>query len=122
MFQEIFSDLRGLYAPFADQAVVTDDGPGRYFLATHEVRARDGYRTAFGGVEIGKAYVSVHLMPLYVHPEMLDALSPALRARMQGKSCFNFRKSDAELFDELATVIAAGAARFVKDGRLKPGR
>src|SRR5690242_16461763 len=42
-------------------------------------------------VKIDKNYVSYHFMPVYGCPKLLDALSPKLRARMQGKSCFNFK-------------------------------
>lgn len=122
MFSLIFQELRDLYVPFAPQAVVTADTPDHYWLGTHEVRARDGYRTAFGGVKIGKSYVSAHLMPLYVHTDMLQIPGPALRRRMQGKSCFNFRVADPILFAELGRVIGQSAARFAEDGRLRcPG-
>ena len=50
-------------------------------------------------VEIGKAYVSYHLMPVYGNPKLLDGASKELMARMQGKSCFNFKKVDAALFE-----------------------
>ncbi len=79
------------------RAVLVADTPSRYCLATREVRAREGYWTGFGGLEIGKRYVSVHLMPVYIHPELLDGVSPALRRRMQVESCFNFRQADPDL-------------------------
>lgn len=94
------------------------DEPSRYYLGTHEVRAKDGYRTGFGGIEIKKAYVSAHLMPVYIHPNMLNELSPELRRRMQGKSCFNFKKPDERLFEELDLLVTAGITRFELDGRL----
>ncbi len=94
------------------------DEPGNYSLGTHEVRAKDGYRTWFGGVEIRKAYVCAHVMPVYIHPDLLAGISPALRKRMQGKACFNFKKADPDLISELACLIARGAARFAEDGRL----
>jgi len=114
----IFNALRPLYQAHEERCVVVADEPGRYFLGTHEVRRKDGYRTGFGGTEIKKAYVSAHLMPVYVHPDMLAAISPALRKRMQGKSCFNFKVMDPPLFAELGALIAAGIARFDADGRL----
>lgn len=116
----VFEMLRPLFSRHADRLVVLQDAPDRYFLGTHEVRARDGYRTGFGGVEIRKSFVSVHLMPVYVHPDLLEGLSPELRRRMQGKSCFNFRKPDPRLFEELSGLVAAGLARFEADGRLRP--
>lgn len=94
------------------------DEPTRYYLGTHEVRAKDGYRTWFGGVEVKKNYVSAHLIPVYVHPAMLETASPDLRKRMQGKSCFNFKAVDDALFEELHALVDAGVARFQADGRL----
>ncbi|WP_390911473.1 hypothetical protein [Pseudosulfitobacter sp. SM2401] len=117
-FQDIFNALHPLYRVHADACVVLRNEAMAYYLGTHEVRAKDGYRTDFGGVEIKKAHVSAHLMPVYVHPDMLDQISPALRKRMQGKSCFNFRTMDRALFEELNTLITAGVARFKQDGRL----
>lgn len=115
---QIFAALKQIYAPYAGDAVTVVDAPGTYHLATHEVRKKDGYRTGFGGVEINKSYVSAHLIPVYVHPDLLSAISPALKKRMQGKSCFNFKKLDPSLFGEFAQLVAAGYERFKQDGRL----
>ncbi|WP_324751824.1 hypothetical protein [Roseovarius sp. Pro17] len=113
-----FNALRPLYSRHAETCVVMSDTSERYWLGTHEQRARDGYRTDFGGVQINKAYVSAHLMPVYIHPDMLEGHSPDLKKRMQGKSCFNFKKPDARLFEELDQLITTGIARFQQDGRL----
>ncbi len=43
-------------------------------------------------------------MPVYVNPALLEAISPELRKRMQGKSCFNFKTIDMQLFEELAAL------------------
>jgi hypothetical protein len=96
---QIFRTLRALYAVHADKCFVLHDDAFRYYIGTHEVRAKDGYRTGFGGVEIKKAYVSVHLMPVYLHPRLLKDVSTDLKKRMQGKSCFNCKNSDERIFD-----------------------
>ena len=70
----------------------------------------------FGSVQVKKAFVSYHLMPVYVQPALLEGLSPALRARMQGKSCFNFSKVDAALFKELDALTCAGYASYRAQG------
>lgn len=119
--EQIFAAIRTMFEKHAAKAVPKADAPGSYYLDTHEVRARDGYRTAFGGVEIKKNYVSAHLIPAYVHPELLDGASPALKARMQGKSCFNFKKMDEVLLAELEQLIDRGAETFSRDGRLTAG-
>lgn len=115
----IFRAVRPLYAKHEAACVVLHDERHRYYLGTHEIRAKDGYRTGFGGVEIKKNYVSVHLIPVYVHPELLAATSDRLRRRMQGKSCFNFKKQlEPDLIDELARLIDNGIEHFRMDGRL----
>jgi len=66
----------------------------------------------FGGTRVGKRYVSYYLMPGYVFPDLLDGISPELRRRMQGKSCFNFTKVDDVLFAELADLTAKALPRY----------
>jgi hypothetical protein len=36
----------------------------------------------FGAVKLGKAYVSFHLMPLYMSPTLEKEISPSLKKRM----------------------------------------
>jgi hypothetical protein len=64
-------------------------------------------------VEIGRNYVGFHHMGVYARPELLKGISKRLKARMQGKSCFNFTKVDEPLFAELEqlTISAFGAFR-----------
>lgn len=107
--------LRAIIEPYATRLTVTADGPDGYTLDTRYV---EKYRKPifFGGVRRGKSYVSYYLMPLYTCPDLLKQLSPALRKRMQGKSCFNFTEIDEELFAELRAVTAAAFARFEEEG------
>ena len=51
-------------------------------------------------------------MSVYACPELLQNLSPELKKGMQGKSCFNFKEVDEQVFKELATLTKAGAAKF----------
>ena len=70
----------------------------------------------FGAVRVGKRYVSYHLMPIYVFTDLLENLSPELKKRMQGKSCFNFTRVDEALFRELGELTRIGYERFQKGG------
>jgi hypothetical protein len=70
----------------------------------------------FGAVQVKKSYVSFHLMPVYMKPELLNKLSPGLNSRMQGKSCFNFAEIDKPLFKELAALTKAGYASYKEQG------
>jgi hypothetical protein len=107
-FQVVFAQLRALLAPRAAQLVVAADTPVEYALTAPRPDAR-GREMFFAAVRLGKRYVSYHLMPVYVQPALLDGLSPALRRRMQGKSCFNFAAplSDA-MREELAALTRRG--------------
>jgi hypothetical protein len=61
----------------------------------------------FGAVKLGKAYVSFHLMPLYMSPTLDKEISPALKKRMQGKTCFNFKVvPDEEVLADLKKLDA----------------
>jgi hypothetical protein len=69
-------------------------------------------RMWFGGVALKKAFVSYHLMPIYNEPELSMTISDDLRKRMQGKSCFNFKHIDIDLFAELAELTQRSAKAF----------
>lgn len=126
-FDEVHRRLRGLLEPYAPPLYVTADGPDGYLLDMAPESQRSTY-TWFGGTRLGARYVSYYLMSIYVQPSLLDGISPELRRRMQGKSCFNFTKVDEPLFAELAALTKAsfdatsgdpqwGAARRAERGR-----
>jgi hypothetical protein len=66
-------------------------------------------------VQIKKNYVSFYLMPVYMYPDLLKNISPELKKHMQGKSCFNFKKIEISLFDELTQLTEQAFERFVKE-------
>lgn len=105
-FRRVFDRLRSILSTHAPDLVVTHDTPENYYLDTQ--REHNGRPLFFGAAQIKKNYVSYHLFPVYVHPELLDDISPELRKRMQGKSCFNFKREEPELFDELAELTRRG--------------
>jgi hypothetical protein len=72
----------------------------------------------FGAAQIKKNYVSYYLMPVYMFPDLLADLSPRLRKRMQGKSCFNFTTVEGGLLGELVQLTQQGAERFRQEGLL----
>jgi len=92
--------------------VVTGDGPAGYNLSVDRPDIVDEGRRYFGGVRIGKSYVSYYLMGVYADPGLAATISPGLRKRMQGKSCFNFAKVDEGLFEELSVLTAGAAASY----------
>ena len=113
-FGETFTALKAILGRHAGELVVVVDDADHYCLnTTKEHRKRP---LMFGAVNIGKQYVSYHLMPIYCCPQLVKGMSKELRKRVQGKSCFNFREVDSELFAELKTLTADGLAKFKQGG------
>ncbi len=104
-FVNVFSALRAILVRQAGKLAVTEDSATCYRL---EGGKHPTHGTAFpiAWVTVGKNYVSFHHMGVYARPETLKGMSKELKARMQGKSCFNFAKVDAALFDELEALSA----------------
>ena len=110
-FDSVFQGLRAILAEHEAKLVVQTDVPGNYYVNSPRPDAR-GRTIMFGAVRIGKNYVSFHLMPIYMNPKLQAAISPDLKKRMQGKSCFNFTKVEPELIAELKKLTEAGFEEF----------
>lgn len=118
-FPAIFERLKDVLAAHAPPLTVATDEPGDYgVVATPSPKYPAGH--PFGVVRIKKNYVSYHLFPIYMFPDLLDGVPEPLRKRMQGKTCFNFAAEDEALFADLARLTAAGLERYRGDGRVPP--
>lgn len=100
-FPAIFATLRSLMLETAPGMVVTDDTPTNFTLKTPWIEKRTNQPAWFGWIAIKKSYVAYHVMPLYSLPALNAAVPPSLEKRRQGKTCFNFRKSDPALFEDI---------------------
>jgi hypothetical protein len=109
-FEPVFARLRGIMLKAAPGMVIAKDSPGALELRTPAVDPKTKQHGWFGTVTIKKTYVAYHLMPLYLRPELADGLSAGLLTRKQGKTCFNFARSDDALFAELDRLTKACAA------------
>lgn len=107
----VFERLKEIFAPYQPHMEVAQDTDNMYVLNTRHLLKKN-YPLMFGGVRLGKNYVSYHLMSVYATPDELKTMSPELKKRMQGKSCFNFKEVDERLFKELEKITKAGAKRF----------
>ena len=111
-FPAVFARLKELLEPYGRQMHVSADSPTGYGVDMAPDSERNP-TTWFGGVRLGKRYVSYYLMPAYVEPSLLERISPALKRRMHGKSCFNFTAIDDDLFRELETLTRTGYEQTV---------
>ena len=101
---KVFDDLKSILEAYESSLVVVHDKPKNYYLNT-PVTKENKKGEFFGATQIKKNYVAFHLMPVYCFPELLDEVSDELKKCMQGKSCFNFKKQEDTLFEELKALV-----------------
>ena len=115
-FASVFAALKPVLGSHAKKLHVVVDNDSEYTLVSAiqcPLPEKKGERIYFGAVKAGKAYVSLHLFPLYMNPELVSTISPELKRRMQGKTCFNFRTiPEAALLKELKSLTSAGFKIF----------
>jgi hypothetical protein len=110
-FPAVFAGLKKILTPYEKRLRVVRYKPEFYYLETL-LPSYKRKAVCFGAVRLGRDYVSYYLMPVYMNPALQKRISPELRKRMQGKSCFNFTEIDPVLFRELAALTRAGFAGF----------
>jgi hypothetical protein len=113
-FPIVFEQLKKILKPYTKNFTLKADTADSYYVdgPYSEKWKKDLF---FGSAQVKKNYVSFYLMPVYMYPELLKNISPELKKRMQGKSCFNFKKVEPELFKELAELTRQGAERYNKE-------
>lgn len=110
-FPLVFEQLKKILEPYAKQLTLKTDTADTYYL-DGPYSEKWKKELFFGSAQIKKNYVSFYLMPVYMYPELLKDISSELKKHMQGKSCFNFKKVEQALFDELAVLTRKGADKF----------
>jgi len=111
-FAAVDRRLREILEPLRSRLVATKDGPEGLIL---EIPGMEGHPWGYvAGIRHGKRYVSFYLMSVYASPGVVASMSPGLRRRMRGKSCFNFTTVDEPLFQELARITHAGFGPYLE--------
>lgn len=113
-FPLVFEKLKSILKPYETGLNITADTPEAYSL-DGPYSEKWKKELFFGSAQIKKNYVSFYLMPVYMYPDLLREISPELKKRMQGKSCFNFKKVEPELFRELEDIAKKSYERFQKE-------
>lgn len=118
-FAAVFAALKPVLAKYANRMAVKADTSTEYALVTKSASPfpqHKGQPMDFGSVRLGKAYVSFHLMPIYMSPPLMKIIPPALKKRMQGKTCFNFKtEPEPELIAGLTLLTEAGFKRWSEE-------
>jgi hypothetical protein len=113
----LFDALRAILKRHERELVVVHDKADNYYLDTP---TKDPNKNAlfFAAARAGRAYTSFYLMPVYTNPELLGAVSPELKKRMQGKSCFNFKSAEPGLLKELSELTEKCFGAWKAAGRI----
>lgn len=110
-FGATFEALKPVLGKYAKRLSVKTDTEAEYTVLTQKASPfpqHKGHPMYFGSVRRGRAYVSFHLMPLYMCPDLTGAIPAGLKKRMQGKTCFNFKNApEPETLAELMALTAA---------------
>jgi hypothetical protein len=113
----VFEQLKNILKPYAENLTLKTDTPDTYYI-DGPYSEKWKKQLFFGSAQVKKNYVSFYLMPVYMYPELLQEISPDLKKRMQGKSCFNFKKVESDLFDELAVLTRKSVEKFQQENPL----
>ena len=113
-FPVVFEKLKSILKPYERDLTVKADSIDTYYL-DGPYSEKWKKELFFGSAQIKKNYVSFYLMPVYMYPDLLKGISPELEKHMQGKSCFNFKKVEPELLQELAELTRKGYTRFQQE-------
>jgi len=113
-FLLVFEQLKSILRAYDRTFTVKTDTADTYYL-DGPYSEKWKKELFFGSAQIKKNYVSFYLMPVYMYPELLKDVSPQLKKRMQGKSCFNFKTVEPELFDELRELTRRSADKFKEE-------
>jgi hypothetical protein len=118
MLDAVFAELKPVLGKCAKRLAVKTDTPVEYTLVTKSASPfpqHKGHPMVFGSVRLGKAYVSFHLMPLYMNPAFNSTISAELKKRMQGKTCFNFKTSpDPAALSELKRLTEEAVKQWAE--------
>jgi hypothetical protein len=113
-FPIVFEQLKNILKPYAEKLTLTTDTSDTYYI-DGPYSEKWKKQLFFASTVVKKNYVSFYLMPVYMYPDLLNDISPQLRKRMQGKSCFNFKKVEPDLFRELEELTRKSVDKFQQE-------
>ena len=112
--QQLFDQLKGILVEFADGFEVRDE-PGRFSLTTTKTivvdgKAHEGYY--FAGLRENKNIIGFYFMPIYVFPELREAVPASLKKILKGYTCFNFKSLNPEMIGDLRLMMENGIREY----------
>jgi len=113
----VFRELKSVMASYSAPMECSEDSSDCYNLFTRHIQD-NGKALYFGGIKINKNFVSYHLMPIYVFPELTLSMDPELKKHLKGKSCFNFKTLNASQLKQLKILTERCFNKYKSEGYL----
>ena len=114
---EVFGKIKEIlkkYEPPFGHKIDSNTGYDLWSFRAVEMSGRKYPELYFGGITLRGKYVSLYNMAIYIHKELLADLSPALKKKLSGKSCFHLTEVDNTMLTEIETLYDK-AYQFYKD-------
>jgi len=115
----IFAQIKPLLKAYQPRLKSKVDDDTHFDLWTTKeavIQGRKFPEVYFAAVMLNKSYVSLHYMPIYAEPESKKYLKPELLSKLNGKSCFNFKKIDSVLLEQIKETLDRGFKEYQKRG------
>ena len=81
-----------------------------------EIDGRKKKELYFAGLIIQNKYVGFYYMPIYIDVRLKDFLKPDLLRLLKGKSCFQIKKLDENLEQQIDEALKKGYELYKKRG------
>lgn len=113
-FPAVFESLKSILQPYAKKLTVKNDTKSVYYLdgsVQREMEEGTVFRLDAHQEELRLvlSHAGLHV------PRPAERHLPELKKHMQGKSCFNFKKVEKGLFEELSQLTKKGFERMMRE-------
>ena len=117
--QNVFAQIKTLLMTYQPTLKSTVNDDAHFDLWTTKetiIQGRKFPEVYFAAVMLNKSYVSLHYMPIYAEPESKKFIKPELLSKLKGKSCFNFKKLDSMLLEQIEETLSRGFKEYQEKG------
>ncbi len=115
----LFHEVKELLKPYAQYFTPTIDEPGRYELWSEKNIALEGHaehKAYFASAIVQKHFVGLYYMPVYTDPELKEVVGPDLLKLLKGKSCFQLKRLDDTLREQIRDALERGYQLYRERG------
>ena len=118
-FNIIIAELRQKLEKYSKQLKVTKDTGNAYELYIDKPGVLGGRKydnLFFASAVMQKGHVGFYFFPIYTHPLSFNNVPGELRKTLKGKSCFNIKKWDDTLSQQVDDLLKDGFQLYQKEG------